>query len=121
MMDLQGLKAEVVASLHRRGFLGNYSPVEEVDVMVIEQAMRWAGEVGEFCQRLAKDGGKDRQRLREEWADAMIVGLAIGSLLNLDADTILAKLKADEQRGYRHNGRDPISTCQQISENTIPH
>ncbi|GAB4524525.1 MAG: hypothetical protein Kow0047_34140 [Anaerolineae bacterium] len=106
-MDIAGLTAEVHASLIRRGFLSN-SPVARADAVVIEQALRWAGEVGEFCQRMAKEGLEDRHRLAAEWADAMIVGLAVGGLLGFGEQEITAKLRLDEQRGWRHGGTSAI-------------
>lgn len=100
--DFAEVRRNVQESLLRRGYLCGESPVEDVDPFVIEQALRWCGEVGEYAQRLAKDGGKDRQRERDEWCDGMIVGFAIAALRGYTVADILAKLESDEERGYRH-------------------
>jgi len=103
-MQFSQLMTEITESVKRRGFLDGYAPHEDADPLVIAQALRWAGEVGEFTQRLAKDGGKDRGRLAAEWADAMIVGLVVGALLRFSEADILEKARLDERRGYRHQG-----------------
>jgi len=125
-MQFSTLMDEILNSVRQRGFLDGEMPHESAEPVIVAQALRWAGEVGEFCERIAKDGGKDRGHLAAEWADAMIVGLVIGTLLGFSVQDILTKARLDERRGYRHQGAsgdgeiplsEAIQTVMHMAEN----
>ena len=98
----------IVLSLIRRGFLGGANAGSQSDVMT--QYMAVIEEVGEVARtmRRVRQGveAEDREALQLECVDLLITATALASIAcgpDLSA-TILAKLAADESRGFLHRG-----------------